>query len=141
MAAYVEKTTTSPEVQLEILRDRIDETEDIDEIDRGTLRAFDDALTLLNSQYSTYRHVKLLRHVTIIAEEVGGINAALTDQEAAENIVRWINRTNDNKETNHDYRVALKVFGRRVTDEGVGGDPDEPPASLNCLWDSQIVRR
>lgn len=123
---------TSPETQLENLRDRIEEA-DVSEDDRDALRAFDDALTLLNSNYSTYRHVKLIRHVLIIAERVGGVNAALTDKAAAENIVRWINRNYDNEETNQDYRVALKVFGRRVTDDGVGGDPDEPPASLNWI--------
>lgn len=124
---------TSPEVQLENLRERIDTADDITEKDREALLAFDDALTLLNSNYSTYRHVKLLRHVTILAERVGRIDAALTDREAAEEIVRWINRNYDNEETNQDYRVALKVFGRRVTDDGVRNDPDEPPASLDWI--------
>ena len=124
---------TSPEVQLENLRERIDTANDITEQDREALLAFDDAVTLLNSDYSTYRHVKLLRHVTILAERVGGIDTALTDREAAEEIVRWINRNYDNEETNQDYRVALKVFGRRVTDDGVRNDPDEPPASLDWI--------
>lgn len=121
---------TAPEIQLENLRERIDAADAIAEADRAAITAFDDKLTLLNSNYSAYRHVKLLRHVTIIAEEVGGVAEALEDREAAEEIVRWINRTYDNEETNQDYRVALKVFGRRVTDEGVQNDPDEPPASL-----------
>jgi integrase len=124
---------TSAEVQLENLRERIDTAEDVTEEDREALLAFDDALTLLNSNYSTYRHVKLLRHLTILAERVGGINAALTNRETAEEIVRWINRNYDNEETNQDYRVALKVFGRRVTDDGVRNDPDEPPASLDWI--------
>ena len=124
---------TSPEVQLENLRERIDTADDVTEQDREALLAFDDAVTLLNSDYSMYRHVKLLRHVTILAERVGGIDAALTDREAAEEIVRWINRNYDNEETNQDYRVALKVFGRRVTDDGVRNDPDEPPASLDWI--------
>jgi integrase len=124
---------TSPEVQLENLRERIDTADDVTEQDREALLAFDDAVTLLNSDYSTYRHVKLLRHMTILAERVGGIDAALTDREAAEEIVRWINRNYDNEETNQDYRVALKVFGRRVTDDGVRNDPDEPPASLDWI--------
>lgn len=121
---------TTPETQLESLRERIDTNEDIDEEDREALLEFDDALTLLNSNYSTYRHLKLLRHVTIMAEKVGGVQATLTDRDAAEELVRWINRTYENEETNQDYRVALKVFGRRVTDDGVQNDPDEPPASL-----------
>ena len=121
---------TTPETQLESLRERIETNDDISEEDRKGLLDFDDALTLLNSKYSTHRHLKLLRHVTIMAEKVGGIQAALTDRETAEEIVRWINRTYENEETNQDYRVALKVFGRRVTDDGVQNDPDEPPESL-----------
>lgn len=124
---------TSPEAQLETLRDRIQTNDEIAEDDREALLAFDDALTLLNSNYSTLRHLKLLRHVTIMAEQVGGVDDALTDREAAEKIVRWINREYDNEETNQDYRVALKVFGRRVTDEGVRNDPDEPPEALDWI--------
>lgn len=116
--------------RLKNLRERIETSGDIDEADREILREFDDRLTLLNSQYSTYRHAKLLRHTIIMAEQVGGLADALEDRAAAEDIVRWINRNYDNEETNQDYRVALKVFGRRTTDEGVGGDPDEPPTSL-----------
>lgn len=123
---------TDPARQLGSLRDRIDEA-DISEPDREALKEFDDRLTLLNSTYSDYRHVKLLRHLTIMAEKVGGIADALTERETAEDIVRWINRNYDNEETNQDYRVALKVFGRRTTDDGVGGDPDEPPQSLNWI--------
>lgn len=121
---------TTPETQLESLRERVKTSDDIGEEDREALLEFDDALTLLNSNYSTHRHLKLLRHLTIIAEEVGGVQDTLTDRDAAEDVVRWINRTYENEETNQDYRVALKVFGRRVTDEGVQNDPDEPPASL-----------
>ena len=71
---------TSPEVQLENLRERIEAAEDITDDDQDALLAFDDAMTLLNSNYSAYRHVKLLRHVTIVAERVGGIHATLTDR-------------------------------------------------------------
>lgn len=127
---------TLPELRLENLRERIEAAEDITDDDREGLLAFDDALTLLKSNYSAYRHVKLLRHVTIVAEGVGGINATLTDRDTAEEIVRWINRNYDNEETNQDYRVALKVFGRRVSDENGSDPPDSldwnppgPPAT------------
>jgi len=120
---------TSPEVQLENLRERIKAGEDITDTDRESLLEFDDALTLLKSNYSAYRHVKLLRHVTILAERAGGINAALTDRDTAEKLVRWINRNYDNEETNQDYRVALKVFGRRVSDE----NGSEPPDTLDWI--------
>lgn len=124
---------SDPSDQLDNLRERILTSEEISKEDREALHDFDDTLILLNSDYSEYRHLKLLRHCTIIAEEIGGLKDALTDKAAAEEIVRWINRSYDNEETNQDYRVALKVFGRRVTDEGVRNDPDEPPASLDWI--------
>lgn len=120
---------TEPTTQLDTLRQRIEESDDIDDADREALLAFDDALSLLNSEYSTHRHLKLLRHVTIMAEEVGGVADALEDREAAEDIVRWIHRNYDNEETNQDYRVALKVFGRRTSDE----NGSEPPDSLDWI--------
>lgn len=120
---------TSAEKQLENLRERIDTADEITDADREALRAFDDTLTLLNSEYSTYRHVKLLRHIAIMAERVGCVADALEDREAAEEIVRWINRNYDNEETNQDYRVALKVFGRRASEE----NGDEPPDSLDWI--------
>ncbi|MFB6312114.1 MAG: tyrosine-type recombinase/integrase [Salinirussus sp.] len=64
-----------------------------------------------------------------MAENAGGLADALEDREAAEEIVRWINRTYDNVETNRDYRVALRVFGRRVADE----NGDEPPESISWV--------
>lgn len=115
---------TDPSSQLETLRERIQDSENITDSDRQTLLEFDDALALLNSEYSDHRRVKLLRHITILAEEVGGVAAALDERDAAEELVRWINTNRNNEETNRDYRVALRVFGRRVT------DGDETPDSL-----------
>jgi len=115
-----------PEDQLERLRERIATSDDIDAADREALQAFDDALTLLSSEYSTHCHLKLLRHCTIVAEAVDGLAAALDDREAAEDIVRWLHREYDNEETNRDYRVALRMFGCRVSES----DDAEPPESL-----------
>lgn len=120
---------TDPSTQLDTLRERIEDSNEIDEHDREALLAFDDTLALLNSEYSTHRHLKLLRHVTIMAEKVGGVADALDDRDAAEEIVRWIHRNYDNEETNQDYRVALKVFGRRTSDE----NGTEPPDSLDWI--------
>ncbi|AKH97339.1 integrase family protein [Halanaeroarchaeum sulfurireducens] len=120
---------TAPADEIQSLRSRIDTGEDIDDGDQEALLQFDDALTLLSTTYSDHRHLKLLRHLTIIAESVGGIAEALEDRDAAETIVRWINRSYDNEETNRDYRVALKVFGRRVSEE----NGDEPPDSLDWV--------
>jgi len=104
--------------------------------DRDVLLAFSDELELMRETYSHYRHIKLLRHCTRMAEECDAALAdALTDREAAEAIVRWIHREYDleeTPETNQNYRVALRVFGRRVTETGVDG-PESPPASLDWI--------
>jgi integrase len=99
------------------LRDRVEESNDIKPEDKEVLLAFSDRLDLLKSEYTDHRHNKLLRHCTIIAEEVGGLAKAFKNREAAEDIVRWINRTYDNENTNSDYRTALRVLGKRVYEE------------------------
>jgi len=102
--------------KLDRLRERIESSDEISDDDRELLLRFSDRLDLLKSEYSDMRHDKLLRHCTRMAENVGGLAQALEDREAAEDIVRWINRTYDNEYTNHDYRTALRVLGRRTTD-------------------------
>jgi site-specific recombinase XerD/ribosomal protein L37AE/L43A len=124
-----------PRTQVDRLRERITEGErEIEsEADRERLLEFSDRLDLLREEYGDHRHLKLLRHCTRIAEHVGGLNAALTDREATEDIVRWIHSQYENEETNRDYRVALRVFARRVT-EG-----DEVPDSV--AWVSSKTSR
>lgn len=123
---------SDPTSQLETLRERIQESDEISPEDREELLAFDDTLALLDSEYSAHRKLKLLRHVTILAEEVGGVAAALDDREVAKDLVRWVHKNRENEETNRDYRVALRVFGRRVTD----GDDEDPPESLAWISSS-----
>ncbi|CCQ34284.1 Tyrosine recombinase XerC protein [Halorhabdus tiamatea SARL4B] len=106
----------------ENLRERIHDSADISDADAEALDAFAERLDLLNSEYSVARKAKLLNHLVIIAESHGDLAAVLEDRDAAESAVAWINRRYDNEETNRDYRVALRVFGRHVTD----GD-DVPP--------------
>jgi site-specific recombinase XerC len=111
-----------PDIRKQItnLQDRIAESNDINPEDTEVLLKFSDQLDLLKSEYTEHRHNKLLRHCTRMAENVGGLAEALEDREATEKIVRWINREYDNENTNHDYRTALRVFGRRVTeDQGI----------------------
>lgn len=111
-----------PDIRKQItnLQDRIAESNDINPEDTEVLLKFSDQLDLLKSEYTEHRHNKLLRHCTRMAENVGGLAEALKDREATEKIVRWINREYDNENTNHDYRTALRVFGRRVTeDQGI----------------------
>jgi len=73
-------------------------------------------MELLKSEYIDYRHDKLLRHCTIMAENVGGLAEVLEDKEAAEELVRWINRNYENDYTNHDYRTALRVLAKRTVE-------------------------
>jgi integrase len=111
---------THPTRQLETLREQIENGERGGAADdQESLLDFINRLRLLGSQYSDQRREKLLRHCTIIAEEVGGLADALEDREAAEEVVLWINRTYDNEETNKDYRNALRTFGKRIA-EGSG---------------------
>jgi len=109
------------------LRDRIQDSEEISDVDQEVLLEFDDQLTLRGAEYSDHRHLKLLRHNVIAAEEVGGLSEALDDRNAAEDVVKWINRTYENPETNRDYRVAFRMFGRLTT------DGDEPPESIEWV--------
>jgi len=120
---------TDPATQIENMRERIRESDDISDDDRKVLLEFSDELYLLQQQYSDHRHLKLLSHCTNMAEKVDGLADALEDRDATEELVRWINRTYDNVETNRDFRVALRVFGRRVTD----GDDDDPPDSIDWV--------
>jgi integrase len=96
--------------------------------DGEALLEFSKQLDLLSSEYSDYRHEKLLRHCVIMAEQVGGLAEALEDRDAAEDIVRWINTERSTEdyaeETNHDYRVAIRIFGKRTLKR------DEVPEAL-----------
>jgi integrase len=125
-----------PRNEIETLKDRIQSGErEVSDDDREVLIEFSRRLDLLREEYSDHRHLKLLRHTTRIAENVGGLADALDSREATEEIVRWIHSTYDNEETNRDYRVALRVFGRRVSD----GDDEDPPESI--AWVSSKTSR
>ncbi|TQQ81823.1 tyrosine-type recombinase/integrase [Halonotius roseus] len=106
----------------------------INKTDREALLTFSDRVQLLAQEYTDKRHLKLLRHCVIVAETLdsGTLAEALTDRDAAERIVSWINVEYDNEETNRDYRVALRVFGKRVAeaDESIDTTPDGLPESL-----------
>ncbi|SDJ32136.1 Phage integrase family protein [Halovenus aranensis] len=153
--------TNAPTRRLQSNRETIATHDDLDETDRDLLQEFDKQLGL--RQYSTERHLKLLRHCKTLAgvvETVKGPNTtpdvsladALNNRDAAETLVAWINRQYDNEETNRDMRVALRVFGKHVTD---GDDVPEPldwipsttsrsynptPDAADMLdWDEDIV--
>lgn len=118
---------SAPDV--DALRERIETGErGGSEADREALLEFSDELLLIPSEVGEYRHVKLLRHCTRMAEHAGGLVDALTDRDAAEDIVR-IHREYENPETNRDYRVALRQFGRRLKPDEDG----DPPPSLDWI--------
>jgi integrase len=120
--------------RIETIRtDRIPDNPDLSTTDQDALLEFSDELYLRNAEYSDHRHEKLLRHCVLIAEGVGGLAQAREDRDTAEDLVRWINRTYDNEETNRDFRVALRVFGKHTT------DGDDVPSSLD--WISSTTSR
>jgi len=145
---------TDPRDSVETLREKIETGDrDIDhEADRDALLEFSRTLDLLSTEYSDYRHLKLLRHCTRMAEHVGGLADALEDRDAAEAIVTWINRTYDNEETNRDYRSAIRVFGKRTSDgtgvpdslswvpTGTSSNYDPKPDPTEMLdWDTHVL--
>ena len=106
------------------------------ERDRDVLIEFSNRLQLLREDYGWHRHYKLLGNLTRLSENAPvDIADTLTDRDAAEAVVRWIHSEYDLDEqptTNKNYRVALRVFGRRVTDDGVDG-PNTPPPSIDWI--------
>lgn len=101
--------------------------DDVSEADAEALMAFSREVELRASDYTVARHEKLLGHLVRLAEDVGGLADALTDKDAAERLVRHIHSEFDNEEYNRDHRLALRVFGRLLT------DGDEPPDSLDWI--------
>lgn len=141
--------TSAERKELNRLREKIENAgkSDIDEndkrdidnaADREILLEFSDQLDLLREEYGDHRHLKLLRHCTRMAENAGGLAEALEDRDAAEGIVRWIHTVYDNEETNRDYRVALRVFGKRVAGVTEAGKL-HPPESI--AWVSSKTSR
>lgn len=103
--------------------------------DRELLLDFSDELRLLREDYGHYRHEKLLRHCCRMSENADAcLHDSLVEEldgdpdddetfyeakDAAEAVVRWIHDTYDvedgSQETNRDYRVAFRLFGKHVT--------------------------
>jgi integrase len=113
---------------IERLRDRLDDNPDVSTADADALRTFSERLELLASDYTDARHEKLLGHLVRLAENTGGLAASLDDKAAAEDLVRYINRTYDNEEYNRDHRLAIRAFGKHATDDG-----DPIPDSLDWV--------
>lgn len=101
---------------LEKLRDRIDESDELAGGDREALRAFSHELQLWRSEYSDHLYEKLLRHCLLVAEKAGPLRPAVESEEHAKEILNWIHGKYENAETNRDYRVALRQFGKVLAD-------------------------
>lgn len=134
------------------MREEVQHTDAISDADRAAILACSDRIDLLGSEYSDVRHEFYLRRFIRIAEEVGGLAAALEDRAAAEEIVRWIHHTYDNPETNRDYRITVRMFGELMTEgdgkpESVSWIPggyaktyDPAPEPANMLrWKEDIL--
>lgn len=123
--------------QVETLRSKLESGErGGSAAEREALLSFSDRLRLLASEYSDHRHDKLLRHCTRMAEHVdASLAAAPSDRETAEAFVRWIHDTYENPETNRDYRVALRTFGRRLAEANgtISTDRDDIPDALSWV--------
>lgn len=150
--------------KVDSLRDRIEDSDAIDDEDRNLLLAFSDELFFLRNEYSYERHLKLLSHLTILSGESVrydrdqlpdlSLAAALEDEAETKAFVQWIHETPliNSEETNRDYRVALRMFGQHVTPgddkpdsiEIISSttprnyDPAPDPAKM-LWWDEHIV--
>ena len=132
-----------PRSGIDTLRRRIrgevddpDAARDVTGADAEALINFSDQLELLSSEYSDHRHLKLLRHCTRMAEHTGVLADVVDDRDAAEKVVRWINREYDNEETNRDYRSAIRVFAKRVARESTAPDSvDWIPTGTSSSYD------
>jgi integrase len=128
--------TNDPRRKIDLLREQIRDSETLSDRDRENLLAFSERLDLLKSEYSDQRHEKLLRHCAIMAGQSQQIDqselpdvelsAALESEDAAFALLGWINARYDNEETNKDYRLALRMFGKRLND-------GEVPESLESI--------
>jgi len=130
---------THPDRQLERLKSQIEEgARSVSDKDGELLLQFDDRMALLPSEYGTQRREKLLRHCTKIAEgEENSLVEALEEREAAEGLIRWIHDKHDPEETpetNKDYRIALRMFGKRLVESGVDVPADDEGIPKSLAW-------
>ncbi|KDE59577.1 integrase [Halostagnicola sp. A56] len=118
--------TAHPEQSIKRLRERVNGAEDMSEDDAQALLRMSNRIRILGeSKYGDFAHEKYLMRAVKLAQEVGGLADALEDRDAAENLVAWINTEKSNSaETNKDYRVTLRQFGKLASGDDVDGIPD-----------------
>ncbi|WP_049986559.1 site-specific integrase [Halobellus rufus] len=125
--------------QIERLRERVRNSPTICDADKETLLTFSDELEFLDVEYTDVRHIKLLQHCILLAgdsekyttEELPDVALTSTfgSKDAVKDLGRWIRRNYDNEETKRDYRIALRMLGKRVTE---GDDIPEPLQLLSA---------
>lgn len=106
-----------PRGEITALRDRIaDGDRGGSDRDRDALLELSDNLDLIPSSIGDYRHRDVLRQSVVMSEALGDRDWDLVDvveeRDAAEAVVRWINRTHDNEHTHRTYRKNLRAFAR-----------------------------
>lgn len=121
------------EHQIDSLRDRAEDLPASEEILEFSNRMF-----LQSSDFTDVRHRKLLGNIVrteegAVEDDIGSVADTLTDREVAEDLVRWIHRTYDNEESNRDYRLALRVFGREVAGDDLETDDNGIPTTLSWI--------
>lgn len=115
--------TDQPETAIDRNVERCEERDGMSEADAEAILDAHDQMTLLGrSEVSASQHSDVLMRSVKMAREVGGVADALEERDAAEEIVRWINREYDNPETNRGYRQCIRAFGRHAL--GVDELPD-----------------
>jgi len=113
------KQTMAEKEQVEKLRSQLESGERAgSDRDRDALLTFSQRVQRMRETYTWHRHLKLLRHATIASEQapVDLVNAR-EDPDACQAVVDWIHDKYDIDETpytNQDYRVAVRIFGKRT---------------------------
>lgn len=120
--------TDQPETAIRRNVQRCKDRDGMSEADaEAILDAHEHMVLVGRSEVSASNHSDILMRSVKMAREVGGLADALEDRDAAEDIVRWINKMYENEETNRGYRQCLRAFGRRAL--GV----DDTPESLEWV--------
>ena len=134
---YYLNMTDQPGTAIKRSVERCQQREGMSEADAEAILNAHRHIELLGpSEISKSHHSDVLMRSVKMAREVGGLADALEDRKAAEEIVRWINRTYENEETNRDYRKLLRAFGRHAL--GVEETPDSlawVPSGYSSTYD------
>lgn len=135
--------------QIDRDRERIREAEDADEDDRDNLLEVSKIMRRNTTEWGDKRHHSVLQRLIVLswggekygAEELHDttLSAALDNQEAAGELVDWIESTYESEETKRDSRLALRAFGKILTNDDPTDKDATPPPSID--WVSATTPR